>query len=123
MMKLRAMIATTFFTLFLSVASLPVAQAGMVGTQQLMQDNLQQDLLAARRSISQQLIELGVAQEQAMDRVAQLSDQQVSEITQKLAELPAGADAGGILLTLFIVFVITDVIGATDIFPFIKPVQ
>ena len=52
-----------------------------------------------------------------------MSDQQISEIGQNIEQLPAGADAGSVILTLFIVFVITDVIGATDIFPFIKPVQ
>lgn len=123
MTKVRALLATTFLTLILSVASLPLAQAGMVGTPQLIQDNLQQDLVTARASISQQLVELGVDEDQAISRVAQLSDLQISEITQKLAELPAGADAGGVLFTLFIVFVITDVIGATDIFPFIHPVK
>ena len=38
-------------------------------------------------------------------------------------ELPAGGDVLGVILVVFIVFVITDVIGATDIFPFIKPVK
>ena len=34
-----------------------------------------------------------------------------------------GSSILGILLIIFIVFVITDVIGATDIFPFIHPVK
>jgi len=36
--------------------------------------------------------------------------------------MPAGEGVGGVLLVVFIVFVITDVLGATDIFSFIRPI-
>jgi len=98
--------------------------AGMIGTGQMLDEVARSgDLTEARKAIEEQLVELGVAAEAARERAASLSDAQVAEIAQKLDELPAGADAAGILLTVFIVFVITDVIGATDIFPFIRPVN
>ncbi len=100
------------------------AQAGMIGTGQLLDEVARSDdLLSARKAIEKQLVELGVAADAARERVASLSDAQVAEITQKLDKLPAGGDTAGVLLALFVIFVITDVIGATDIFPFIHPVN
>jgi hypothetical protein len=108
---------------FITGVSQP-ASAGMLGTQSLLPHSLsQQDQQQARHQIEQQLVELGVEADMAKSRIASLSDQQVADITNKLNELPAGADVGGVILTVFIVFVITDVIGATDIFPFIHPVN
>jgi hypothetical protein len=82
-----------------------------------------QDLATQREAIRQQLVDLGVEEHVAQQRVAALSQQQISEINRQIGEMPAGADAAGILLTIFIVFVITDIIGATDVFPFIHPVK
>ena len=96
--------------------------AGLVSTPQLIPQN-QLDLMQTRLDIQNQLVELGVEQLQAMNRVTSLSDDQIIEISSRISELPAGADLGGTLFTVFIIFVITDVIGATDIFPFIKPVR
>ncbi|MCK5383915.1 MAG: PA2779 family protein, partial [Gammaproteobacteria bacterium] len=58
------------------------------------------------------------------ERVASLSDSELARINQGIDSLNAGGESVlGILLVIFIVFVITDVIGATDIFPFIRPVN
>ena len=100
------------------------ASAGMIGTPALLAGQPQEaDIQARRQSIETQLVELGVEPTQAAQRVARLSDAQINDISGRLADQPAGASVGGVLLTVFIVFVITDVIGATDIFPFIKPVK
>jgi hypothetical protein len=124
MNKYRINLTSIIIALVFMVGMPQAANAGMVGTQNLLPQSLtQQDQQQARESIQSQLIDLGVEPEMAKARIASLSDQQVADITNKLTDLPAGADAGGILLTIFIVFVITDVIGATDIFPFIDPVK
>lgn len=124
MLKLKTFFQTSMMTFFLfTMLSQPV-QAGMVGTVDLLnQQSHPQTIALQRQSIQQQLVELGVEQQQASNRVAIMSDTQISEISQKFSELPAGASAGGILVTIFVVFVITDVIGATDIFPFINPIK
>jgi hypothetical protein len=39
-------------------------------------------------------------------------------------QVPAGGESViGILLLLFIIFIITDMLGATDIFPFVKNIN
>jgi hypothetical protein len=117
-------LASAIMALVFMLGMPQAANAGMVGTQKLLPQNLTQlDQQQARQSMQNQLVDLGVEPEMAKARIASLSDQQVADISSQLSDLPAGADVGGVLLTLFIVFVITDVIGATDIFPFIDPVK
>ena len=124
MIKLRSVLITTFLSLFLMITGQQSVYAGMVTTQQLLTENpIQINITQARKDIEFQLIELGVAQQDAFHRVASMTDSQIESVTSQLSELPAGASAGGIILTVFIVFVITDVLGATDIFPFIKPIK
>jgi hypothetical protein len=80
--------------------------------------------LLQREDAQQQLLALGVSPERVKERVARLSDAEMARINQGIDTLNAGGDSVlGILLIIFIVFVITDVIGATDIFPFIHPVR
>lgn len=118
--------------LSLSLMMLPIvpAQAALVGNAELFgsaASSVDRTLLIEaldRDAARQQLAALGITQEQAMERVAQMTDQEIALLNQQLADLPAGGvDVLGVILLVFIVFVITDVIGATDIFPFIKPVK
>jgi hypothetical protein len=44
-------------------------------------------------------------------------------LQQDFQRLPAGAGAAGTIAIIFIVFLITDMMGATDIFPFVKKVE
>lgn len=112
--------------------SLSPVMAGMVGTDQLLTAEQQQadrDRLLAtlsRDDVRQQLTALGVDPTQALERVSRMTDAEVAALNQRMDDIPVGADGGTVLavaLVVFIVFVITDAIGATDIFPFIRPVN
>lgn len=124
MKKHRALNISTIVSFLMLITFLQSASAGLVGTSSL-QPGYQPytDVLKTRQDIQNQLVELGVEQQQAEIRIANMSDIQINEVSSRISELPAGADLGGTLLTIFIIFVITDVIGATDIFPFIHPVR
>ncbi len=96
----------------------------MVTTPSLLAPDYNADQLAqTRQQITRQLVELGVDKQIASTRVASMSDLQIIEINQKIDELPAGADAGGLLLAVFVVLVITDAMGVTDVFPFVNPAR
>jgi hypothetical protein len=123
------------FGVFLAIISLlggqmaPI-QAAMIGNNELLQQAQQQldrerlVTLLERADVQQQLVALGVDHEAATARVATLTDNEIAQLNERLGELPAGGtDALAVVLIVFIIFVITDVIGATDIFPFIKPVN
>jgi hypothetical protein len=124
MIKFRTFFPQAIAVVLLGFTLSHPASAAMIDTPMLLSTEIGlTDVQSQRDSIEFQLVELGVEPSLAADRVARMTDAQVAEITTRLQQQPAGASVGGVLLTVFIVFVITDVIGATDIFPFIKPVK
>jgi len=116
-------------SLLLALAPMIPAQAAMIGNEQVFnqhqqgqtRDSLQQ--LLQQQSAHQQLQALGVSPDLVKDRIDSLTDSELARINRHVDTLDAGGNILGILLVIFIVFVITDVIGATDIFPFIHPVN
>ncbi len=123
----RLTVALACFVLLLG--QLSPAAASMVGTAEaLQQEHLSVDRAALtemidRQAVTDQLRELGVEPEAAKERVAAMTDEEIQQLNQHLAEMPAGGDVLGVLLLLFIVFVITDMLGATDIFTFVHPIN
>lgn len=109
--------------------SLGNAQAAIVSSQQIIYHasdlDTKQALLQTlqRDDIQQQLATMGVSPDDLEQRVNHMTPQEMAQLNQQMAQLPAGSSALGTLLFVFIIFVITDVIGATDIFPFIHPVR
>jgi predicted PurR-regulated permease PerM len=118
-----------FLSLLLALMPLLPAQAAMIGNQQIInqnqshqtRDSLQR--LFEQETARQQLQAWGVSPDQIKSRIDSLTNAELARINQQVNDLNAGSGVLGILLVIFIVFVITDVIGATDIFPFIHPVR
>jgi hypothetical protein len=114
----------------LMISSLPVAAAqtaGLVTTQSALQaDTVSSDRerindVLARADVQDQLLAQGVSVDQVQDRVAALSNAEVSQMADQLDAMPAGA--GGVIGALFAVFVIllvTDILGLTNVFPFTR---
>ena len=116
-------------TLSLALFMLPlgVAQSAMIDNAQLIgsHGNDRTALLQKldREEVRNYLSGMGVDADQVKQRVAQMTDQEVATLNQRVGDLPAGGDVLGVVLLVFIVFVITDAIGATDVFPFVHPVR
>ena len=116
-----------FLSILLALTPLLPAQAAIIGNDQVVnrglshqtRDGLQQ--LFKQESAQQQLQEWGVNPEQIKSRIDRLTDAELARINQQVNDLQAGGDVLGVLLVLFLVFVLTDIFGATDIFPFINP--
>jgi hypothetical protein len=65
-----------------------------------------------------------VSREQARARVAALSDAEAAELAARIDELPAGGiDVLGVALIVFLVLLLTDILGYTKIFPFTRPAR
>jgi hypothetical protein len=104
------------------------AQAAMVGTAKIVGGVggpvADQEIIQQKRNwIQVQLEANGVSPADSVLRVNSLSNKEVIQIHQRVNEMPAGAGAAGAVLAVFIVLIITDMMGATDIFPFIRPVE
>ena len=81
--------------------------------------------LLERDEIAAGLRELGVSPEEAKRRVAGMTEAEARLALDKLDSLPAAGDGGvgviiGALLFVFIVLLITDILGLTRVFPFVK---
>jgi hypothetical protein len=114
-------------------ASVPIipAVAGIVTTDQLIDlqtDAANRDKIAdflTRQDVRRQMTQLGVNPAEIESRVAALSNEEAHGVAGKIDEAPAGQGAVGILIVtavvVFLVFVVTDMTGVTDVFPFDNP--
>ena len=80
--------------------------------------------LLARKDIRDAIVEQGIDPNEAWARINSLSDKEVIAIADQIDRLPAGGDVIEFLLVVilvgFIVLVVLDLTGVTDVFPFIK---
>lgn len=79
-----------------------------------------------REDVRKELQAHGVSPEAAVERAQALSDDEVRQLAGKIDGLPAGADGGsvlGIIFTVFIVLLITDILGFTKVFPFTRSIR
>ncbi|PPE72628.1 hypothetical protein C3942_17790 [Solimonas fluminis] len=107
----------------LAVVGMPLpAQAGIVGSEQLLQserstvqrEQLQQWM--ARDDVRQQLQSLGVDAEQAAERIDALTDQELQQLALNMDAQPAGGDIIGVIGIVFVVLLILELVGVTNIF-------
>ncbi|HEX6321570.1 MAG TPA: PA2779 family protein [Burkholderiales bacterium] len=85
-----------------------VAQAGMIGTDQVATTSTQADRSAvlgfvSRADVAGQLQAMGLDAATAKDRVAAMSDAEVSMLANRINSLPAGADTAGVLLLILVI--------------------
>jgi hypothetical protein len=75
--------------------------------------------------VRQQLQSHGVNAADAKARVAALNDAELAQLSSRIDSLPAGGDVGilGFVLVVFLVLLLTDILGFTHIFPFTKPIK
>ena len=105
------------------------AFAGMVDTDQAVshelagQDRARIKSFIDREDVLAQLQQQGVTAGEAKARVNALTDEEAHTIAGKLDQLPAGGDIIGVLFTVFIILLITDILGLTKVFPFTKPIK
>lgn len=79
--------------------------------------------LVNREDMRAQLEVRGVTTEQAQARVDALTDDEAMQIAGKLDQLPAGGDIIGTAVFIFLVLLVTDILGYTKIFPFTRSVR
>ncbi len=122
--KAKRVLAGVMAVLMLSV-TVNQAQAAMISNQAIVQqlDRQQAVALFDRADVQEQLTQLGVDSELAKSRVAAMSDAEIAQLNQHLADQPAGQDILSLAFMVFLVFVITDMLGATDVFPFVKNIN
>jgi hypothetical protein len=131
MPQLRRRVALALaVVMFVLTGPIDAARAALVTTGQAIEAGAamgERDRVAAflaREDVRAQMVALGVDPVEAVNRVAGLSDAEVRQIAGQLDRLPAGQSALGVVigaaLFIFIVLLITDLLGLTNVFPFVR---
>jgi hypothetical protein len=76
------------------------------------------DALLARAEFREGLIAQGVDPALVEARVARLTDAEADALAGRIESMPAGGDIVGTVVFVFLVLLITDLLGWTDVFPF-----
>jgi len=80
--------------------------------------------MLTRADVAAGLQERGIDLEQAKARVAALTDAEVAHVAHTLDTAPAGAsDVLGTIIFIFVLLLITDILGFTKIFPFTRAIR
>lgn len=131
--RLRKLSRPTSYLVLLCLLSLgsyvPAARAAIVGTESVAAE---QDIEIRRGQLTRMLdnevvksylLANGVDRESVQSRLDGLSDAEIRALSERFDEYPTGEGFETVLILAFLAFIallITDILGYTDIFPFVK---
>jgi len=110
----------------LLVVQIPAANAALIGTpeviaeQQHQVDQAQLVTMLDDEQVKEKLAAMGVEREQVEARIASLTPAELAQFNQQLDQAPAGAGVLGVIVLFLVIFIITDMLCATNIFNFVK---
>jgi hypothetical protein len=121
-------ILLTALFMLTSMASLQ-AQAAMVGTgeavaqQQLSVDRAELKAMLDDQEVQAKLASLGVSQDQVEQRIDSLTADELADFNSPLDDAPAAAGVVGIIVLFLVIFIITDMLCATNVYSFVNCVN
>ncbi|RZI55705.1 MAG: hypothetical protein EOP37_27080 [Rubrivivax sp.] len=77
----------------------------------------------ARDDVRQAMVKEGVDAAAAQARVDAMSDDEIRALDGRIAEAPAGGEVLGLIFTVFVILLITDILGFTKVFPFTRSIR
>lgn len=129
-------IVKRFFYTFLAASiiftgSIQTVQAAMISAGQVAastsdseKDRAKITSVLSRADVQQALVERGIDPAQAQGRVAALTDEEASYMASHIDSATAGGDGIiGAIVLVFLVLLLTDILGFTKIFPFTRSVR
>lgn len=117
-----AAIAAIVSVAIAALGFVPAANAGIVTTADSLQMSARQEQLANVRSaldrtdVAERLAAFGVAPELIDTRLDGLSDTELAELHVAIVDAEAGGDALGIIGAVFLVLLILELVGVTNVF-------
>jgi hypothetical protein len=121
-MSINRFIALALSTLLIWGGLSTTASAAIIGTQDALALEQREARLAvvqaqlAREDVQQAMIRLGVDPVEADLRVAALSGPELAQLQGQLEQLPAGGSLLALIGAVFVVLLILELTGVTDIF-------
>lgn len=123
---IAALMALTmlFFSLWATPAAATVVGTGELLTEQRADiDRQTLSEMLEREDVQQALADMGVSQQEVQERIQSLTPSELTDFKEQLAEAPAGQGVVGIIVLFLLVFIVTDMLCATDIFPFVNCIR
>ncbi len=120
-------ICLSFAGFMSSVQATPVTTEQVAAAEGVTSASAQRDYVNAtleRADVAAALQARGIDLDQAHARVAALTDDEVAHVAQTLDTAPAGAsDVIGVIVFIFVLLLLTDILGFTKIFPFTRAIR
>ena len=120
--KLSGLVLRSFAVAMLAVGFAPWANAGVVGSGDFLATEVRAERLSeievflARADVAEQLEGYGVSADMILERVDSLSDQELLELEGAISEHPAGGDVIALLGVVFVVLLVLELLGVTNVF-------
>lgn len=129
MLKYSKVLSAFVAVCFTFTGMMQSAQAALVSTEQVAtsrgvtsESAARAHVLATleRADVAAALVERGVSLDQARDRVAALTDAEAAHVARQIDNAPAGgiSNVVGALVFIFVLLLITDLLGFTKVYPF-----
>ena len=121
-LKLRAFVLRAVSLSIVCLGFAQVAPAGMISTSELVDNEARAEslsrieLLLAREDVAEQMMTLGVQPQQVMVRLDAMTTAELLELESRFDEQVAGGDALAVIGAVFLVLLILELVGVTDIF-------
>ena len=110
----------------------PLAPMALIGTEQAAvalqvvppsETHARLQTVLDRADLAAALQARGVSQEQLRARINALTDAEATQLLAQIDQAPAGGDILGVVFTVFIILLVTDILGLTKVFPFTRAVR
>ena len=118
----KFIIVLIVFQFFIVSGLIPAARASLVPTQTLIAAEAEESTRAqiqamlSRDDVRTELIRLGVEPDMAGERIAALTPSELQQLQHHMDELPTGAGVIEVIGVVFLVLLILELVGVTNIF-------
>ncbi len=127
----KKLVAHTLITSVMLLGFTQSVQATMISTEQVVtaasaeQNRAKVAASFERADVQAELQRMGINTDDARARVAAMTDAETASIAKQVDSLPAGADGGiiGTLVFIFVLLLVTDIMGLTKVFPFTRSIR
>ena len=127
---LKKLLAHTLISSVMFLGFTQSVQASMISTAQVVtaaaaaQNRAKVSATFERADVQAELQKMGISTDDARARVAAMTDEETASIAKQVDSLPAGGDGiVGTLVFIFVLLLITDILGFTKIFPFTRSLR
>lgn len=120
--KLTGAVARSVAVAIVAVGFAPYAGAAVISPQELIQAEVRAERVAglnavlARADVAAELEKYGVSADQVLERVENMTDAEILALQGAIDEHVAGGDALAIIGAVFLILLILEIVGVTNVF-------